>query len=139
MAGLTRFGVSIPSDLLKRFDRRIKGQGYKNRSEAIRDQIRDSLVQEEKELGWREMLGVVSIVYSHHSRELMSILADLQHQAYKRILSTMHIHLDQHNCLEVLVVRGKGQELRKIADRLIGTRGVKHGKLSLTTLGKRLL
>ena len=138
MAGLTRFGVSIPSDLLKSFDRRIKRQGCKNRSEAIRDQIRDSLVQEEKELGGREMLGVVSIVYSHHSRELMSILADLQHQDYKRIISTMHIHLNQHNCLEVLIVRGKGEELKKIADRLIGTRGVKHGKLSLTTLGKSL-
>jgi CopG family nickel-responsive transcriptional regulator len=138
MAELTRFGVSIPDILLKDFDRLIARKGYQNRSEAIRDLIRDSLVTEEWKAGNREMVGAISLVYSHHTRELSRILTKMQHDHYKTILSTLHIHLDEHNCLEVLVVKGKGEEIKKISDRLIGTKGVKHGKLSLTTTGKNL-
>jgi CopG family nickel-responsive transcriptional regulator len=138
MAGLTRFGVSIPDSLLRDFDRLIAQKGYQNRSEAIRDLIRDSLVTEEWREGNREMVGTISLVYSHQTRELSRILTKMQHDQYKTILSTLHIHLDEHNCLEVLVVKGKGGEIKKIGDRLIGTRGVKHGKLSLTTTGKNL-
>jgi CopG family nickel-responsive transcriptional regulator len=138
MSGLTRFGVSIPGSLLKDFDRLIGGKGYQNRSEAIRDLIRDSLVKEEWREGKQEMVGTVALVYSHHTRELSRLLTRMQHDHYKTILSTLHIHLDEHNCLEVLVVKGRGGEIKKISERLIGIRGVKHGKLSLTTTGKNM-
>ncbi len=136
MPAITRFGVSIEEKLLKNFDRLIAEKGYQNRSEAIRDLIRDSFVQEEWKEGTKEMVGTIAIVYSHHTRELSRTLTDMQHRFYRTILSTLHIHLDEDHCLEVLVVRGKGEELKKIGDRLIGTKGVKHGKLSLTSTGQ---
>ncbi len=138
MSLVSRFGVSIEENLLKRFDRLISRKGYQNRSEALRDLIRESLVQEEWEEGKKETVGTIAIVYSHHTRELSRTLTDMQHRYYRSILSSLHIHLDEHNCLEVLVVRGKGEDIRKISDRLIGTKGVKHGRLSLTTTGKNL-
>ena len=138
MPAITRFGVSIEERLLKNFDRLIAEKGYQNRSEAIRDLIRDSFVQEEGKEGTKEMVGTIAIVYSHHTRELSRTLTDMQHRFYKSILSTLHVHLDQDHCLEVLVVRGKGDDLKKIGDRLIGTKGVKHGKLSLTSTGQNL-
>ena len=138
MPTLTRFGVSIPDSLLRDFDRLIARKGYQNRSEAIRDLIRDSLVTEEWNEGKREMVGTIALVYSHHTRELSRMLTKMQHDHFQTILSTLHIHLDEHNCLEVLVVKGKGEEIQKISDRVIGTRGVKHGKLCLTSTGKNL-
>jgi CopG family nickel-responsive transcriptional regulator len=138
MSGITRFGVSIDSQLIKKFDARIGRKGYATRSEAIRDMIRDSLVEQEWESHDRETVGTITIVYNHHTRELEHALTDLQHKSFHRIISTLHVHLDAHNCLEVLVVKGKSREIRKIADRLIGTRGVKHGKLTATTTGKEL-
>jgi len=135
---VSRFGVSIEENLLKRFDRLISRKGYQNRSEALRDLIRESLVREEWEEGKKETVGTIAIVYSHHTRELSRTLTDMQHRYYRSILSSLHIHLDEHNCLEVLVVRGKGADIKKISDRLIGTKGVKHGRLSLTTTGKNL-
>lgn len=133
---ITRFGISLDGGLLGRFDRLLAKKGYSNRSEAIRDLIRDALVKEEWEAGTAETAGTITLVYSHDTRELQDTLTDLQHRYHSQIVSTMHIHLDSHNCLEVLVVRGKGRDLKKIADRLIGTRGVKHGKLTLATTGK---
>ncbi len=124
--------------MLKRFDTLIKKKGYANRSEAIRDLIRDSLVSEELESETVETVGTITIVYSHDTRELTDTLTDMQHDYYNSIVSSMHIHIDEHNCLEVIVVRGKSSEIKAIADRLIGTKGVKHGKLSLTTTGKHL-
>ena len=138
MPGLTRFGVSIPDGLLNDFDRLNHEKGYHNRSEAIRDLIRDSLVQEQRRGGNEEMVGTIVLIYSHHTRELSRILTKLQHDHYRTILSTLHIHLDEHNCLESLVVKGKGKDIQRISDRLIGTKGVKHGKLSLTSTGKNL-
>lgn len=138
MNEIIRFGVSLTDNLLKKFDRLIERKGYTNRSEAIRDLIRDSLVQEEWNAGAEETLGTITLVYNHHTRVLADVLTHLQHRYYQAILSTTHIHLDEHNCLEVLIVRGKGEEIKKISDRLIGTKGVKHGKLSLTTTGKDL-
>jgi CopG family nickel-responsive transcriptional regulator len=137
MSSIARFGVSIEDSLLKSFDRLITQKGYRNRSEAIRDLIRDSLVREEWELG-KETVGTIAIVYDHHTRELSRILTDLQHNFFKFIISTIHIHLDAHHCMEVLIVKGKSDDLRKISDRLIGTKGVKHGRLCLTTTGKGL-
>lgn len=136
--GLRRFGISLDATLLKDFDGLISKKGYVNRSEAIRDLIRDSLVREEWEEGNRETVGTITIVYSHNTRELVDVLTDLQHRFYTSIISSLHVHLDGHNCLEVLVIRGKGKDIKKIADRLIGTKGVKHGRLSLTTTGKDL-
>lgn len=138
MSELIRFGVSIPDRLLMDFDRLIAQKGYPNRSEAIRDLIRDSLVKKAWSEGKKEMVGTITLVYSHNTRELSRILTKMQHDHYQTILSTLHIHLDEHNCLEVLVVKGKGGEIERISDRLIGTKGVKHGKLSLTTTGKDL-
>jgi len=135
---LTRCGISLEENLLKQFDQLISRKGYSNRSEAIRDLIRDSLVKQEWEEGNREIVGAITLVYSHDTRELTDTLTDMQHHFHHSTVSSMHVHLDEHNCLEVLVVRGKGNEIKKIADRLIGTKGVKHGKLVVTSTGKRL-
>ncbi len=139
MSGVVRFSVSIDEKLLEGFDSLIQRKGYTNRSEAVRDLIRDRLVQEEWESGNKETVGSITLVYSHEVRELTEVLTELQHRHHTSIVSSMHIHLDEHNCLEVLVVRGKAKNIRSIADGLIGTRGVKHGKLTLTTTGRHLV
>ncbi len=134
---ISRFGVSLDSELLRDFDRLIARKGYRNRSEAIRDLIRESLVQEE----WRgegPVVGVVTIVYSHDKREIVDALTDLQHLHYENIVSSMHVHLDEENCLEVIIVRGRAGDVRTLADRLISTKGIKHGRLITTTTGKGL-
>jgi CopG family nickel-responsive transcriptional regulator len=138
MSGITRFGMSIDSSLVKKFDALISKKGYSSRSSAIQDLIRDKLVEEEWDAGDQETVGTITIVYNHHTRELEHALTDMQHKSFHQIVSALHVHLDPHNCLEVLVVKGKGQDIKKIADRLIGTRGVKHGKLTMTTTGKEL-
>ncbi len=137
MSKLIRFGVSIDESLLKDFDSYIERKRYTNRSEALRDLIREHLVEEEWDDN-KETVGTITIVYDHHVPELMERLTDLQHQYSKLIQSTLHIHLDAHRCLEVLVVRGKSANIRKVADGLIATKGVKHGKLTATTTGKDL-
>jgi CopG family nickel-responsive transcriptional regulator len=138
MAGITRFGVSLEETLLQQFDRLIHRKGYNNRSEALRDLIRESLVREQWELGTTETVGTLTLVYNHEVRELADKLTDLQHEYYRTIVSTLHVHLDPHHCLEVLVLRGKANELKTIADRLIGTRGVKHGTFSASAEGRVL-
>jgi len=135
---ITRFGISLDDGLLQRFDGLIRDKGHANRSEAIRDLIRDALVQREWEAGTEETAGTITLVYSHDTRELSDTLNDIQHKYHSAVVSSMHIHLDGHNCLEVLVVRGRGNEIKKIADVLIGTKGVKHGKLTLATTGKHI-
>jgi len=135
MSDTMRFGVSIDEQLLESFDRLIKEKGYVNRSEAIRDLIRDSLVVSCLESDEHEMIGTVTLVYDHHVRDLSSKLNEYQHSHNRRIISSLHVHLDAHNCLEVLVVRGHARDVKKIADGLIGVRGVKHGKLVMTTTG----
>jgi CopG family nickel-responsive transcriptional regulator len=135
---VTRFGISLDEILLKGFDDLIRKKGYSNRSEAIRDLIRDALVKEEWEGTTGETVGTITIVYSHEKRELLDLLTRLQHLHHDLIISSMHIHLDKHNCLELIAVKGKGEDIKRIADRLIGSKGVKHGKLTLTTTGRRL-
>ena len=135
---ITRFGISLDNGLLKSFDNLIFDKGYANRSEAIRDLIRSSLVEDEWKGGAKETMGTITIVYSHHTTDLADNLTEVQHQFHKSIVSTMHVHLDKHNCLEVLVVKGKGRDIKKIADLLIGTKGVKHGKLVAATTGKEI-
>lgn len=135
---LTRFGISLDKKLLSEFDKLITRKGYANRSEAIRDLIRDNLVKEEWEAGDEETVGTITIVYSHHTRELTDTLTELQHEYHTAIISSLHVHMDEHNCLEAIIVKGKGKDVKKIADKLIGTKGVKHGKLTATTTGKHL-
>lgn len=138
MAETVRFGISIDDKLLKSFDRLIEEKGYLNRSEAIRDLIRASLVELKWEGGEEETVGTVTLVYNHHVRDLSDKLTEQQHSYHDQIVSALHVHLDAHNCLEVLVVRGKAREVKKIADELIGVKGVKHGKLVMTTTGEEL-
>jgi CopG family nickel-responsive transcriptional regulator len=138
LSGIARFGVSLEKRLLAKFDRLIERKDYPNRSEAIRDLIRDSLVREQWELGDVVAVGTLTLVYNHETRELEERLTELQHAHYRAIVSTLHIHLDPHHCLEVLILRGKASLLKSIADRLIGTRGVKHGTFSATAEGKAL-
>ena len=136
MDDVVRFGVSMDSSLLKQFDKYINQKGYANRSEAIRDLIRNNLVEEEWKVGTGETVGTITIIYNHHKRELTDTLTNIQHKYHASMISTMHVHLDSHNCLEVLVVKGKAREIKIVADRLIGTKGVIHGKLTTATLGK---
>jgi CopG family transcriptional regulator, nickel-responsive regulator len=138
MEDIVRFGVSMDSRLLKQFDKYITEKGYENRSEAIRDLIRNNLVEKEWKVGTGEVVGTITIIYNHHKRELQDILTNIQHKYHTSMISTLHVHLDSHNCLEVLVVKGTAKAIKIIADRLIGTKGVKHGKLTTTTMGKDL-
>lgn len=137
MTSLVRFGVSVEQRLLDEFDELIARKGYTNRSEAIRDLIRDHLVGQE----WdddQETVGTVTFVYDHHVRDLTHRLTALQHDYQHLIQSGMHVHLDHDHCLEVLVLRGKGSEIQRLSDALVSTKGVKHGKLTMTTTGKGL-
>jgi len=138
MSELSRIGVAIDSNLLEKFDRHIAQRGYTNRSEAFRDLIRDELVQKMAESPESSVVGTVTLVYDHHVRMLSDKLMDLQHEYHRAILSTLHVHLDHDNCLEVVVVRGKAGAVQKIADALISTKGVKHGRLTITTSGAEL-
>ena len=132
---LARIGVAIDSELLEEFDKLINTRGYTNRSEAFRDLIRDELVEQTWEAPDADVVGTVTLVYNHHVRMLSEKLTELQHDFHKSILSTMHVHLDHDNCLEVLVVRGKAGDVKRVADTLISTKGVKHGRLTTTTSG----
>ena len=135
---IERIGVSLENDLLEQFDQLIELKGYATRSEAIRDLIRSALVELKWEGGDEETVGTVTLVYNHHVRDLSDKLTEQQHAHHHEIISALHVHLDAHNCLEVLVVRGKAREVKKIADELIGVKGVKHGKLVMTTAGEEL-
>jgi CopG family nickel-responsive transcriptional regulator len=137
MTSLKRFGVAVESELLDRFDRAIAGKGYATRSEALRDLMRERLVEEE----WRsdeETVGVVTLVYDHGVRELTERLTELQHHFTGQVISTLHVHLDVRHCLEVILVRGTGRVLGAFADRLAGLKGVVYGKLVPATLGQSL-
>lgn len=138
MPDLARFGISIDERLLKRFDDLITDKGYGNRSEAIRDLIRNALVEDQWARGDETMVGTVTLVYNHHTRDLSDKLTEHQHSHHDAIISALHVHLDAHNCLEVVVVKGQAREVKRLADELIGTKGVKHGKLVTTTTGEGL-
>ncbi len=137
-AGVARVSVSMNRDLLRKLDRMVREKGYDNRSLAIADMIADNLVEHQRQLGDVEAAGTVTLVYDHHKPHVQETLTELQHDHLQTIVSTLHVHLDHHNCLEVLVVRGKASALNAFANRLIGAKGVKHGRLSITTTGKDL-
>ncbi|TCL73251.1 CopG family transcriptional regulator [Hydrogenispora ethanolica] len=131
---LQRFGVSIDNTLLEEFDELIAKKGYTNRSEAIRDLIRDYLIEERWRTGTAQAVGTITLVYNHHLRELSDRLNDIQHDYHDKIVSVLHVHLDAHHCLEVLVVRGDTTAIQTIAGRLSSVKGVQHCKL-VTTAG----
>lgn len=133
MENITRFGVSIEPDLLKKFDKSIKKKGYTNRSEALRDLIRKNMVYEESTEPDAEVLGTLTMIYDHHAGPLTSRLLEIQHEHHHEILTTTHIHVDHHNCLEVLVLQGKTGEIQKLADSITALKGIKHGELVITT------
>jgi len=137
MSKLIRFGVSLGRDLLARFDALIAERGYASRSEAFRDLIRSSLVEEE----WRkggEVAGAITLVYDHHKKDLVNRLTDLQHDAHDLIISTQHIHLDHDHCLEIIAVRGRAAEVRSLADSLRSVKGVLPGTVNMASTGKKL-
>jgi CopG family nickel-responsive transcriptional regulator len=136
---ITRFGVSVPDELLERFDRIIEEKGYVNRSEAIRDMMRDFIVRHEWEQGEGEVAGTITMLYNHDEAEVVKELLDLQHDYLSEIVSSIHVHMDEHNCLEVIIVKGRANRIKEIADRLLSLKGVKHGKLVMTGTGKELV
>lgn len=138
MSTLARIGVAIDSSLLEKFDEHIAKRGYTNRSEAFRDLIREQLIEQDWERPEANVVGTVTLVYDHHVRQLSEKLTEIQHESYHHVLSTLHVHLDHDHCLEVLVIKGKSSHVKKIADALISTRGVKHGRLTITTTGAGL-
>jgi CopG family nickel-responsive transcriptional regulator len=138
MSQLSRIGVAIDSSLLQKFDDLIARRGYTNRSEAFRDMIRDALIEKTAARPDSTVVGTVTLVYDHHVRMLSDRLTEMQHANFHHVLSTLHVHLDHDNCLEVLVLKGKAAVVQKIADALISTKGVKHGRLNITTTGAGL-
>lgn len=133
MNTIIRFGVSIDERLLKQFDGLIEEKGYVNRSEAIRDLIRNMLVSDDISDPDTDTVGTLTLVYSHEVRELSDKLNEIQHHNHANIISSTHIHLDEHNCLEVLILRGKASVVKSIADRVLSVKNVRHGKLTITT------
>lgn len=138
MDELARFGVSIPKELLKAFDEYIEKKHYANRSEAIRDLIRQKLVEEEWKESKEEVVGVITYLYDHHKRELTDRIIELQHDYYEKIITSQHLHVDHERCLEVVLVRGKANEIKELADKIQALKGVLHINLALTTLGKSI-
>ena len=136
--GVNRFSVSLQPALLRDLDEMVREKGFESRSAAIADMVRDHLVEHRQKLGNREIAGTITLVYDHHKPHLQSLLTSIQHDHHDNILSTVHVHLDHDNCLEVLLVRGRGAEIRAIADQLIAARGMKHGKLTVTSTGTDL-
>ena len=137
MPPLIRFGVSFEKELFDQFDRRIRGKGYSNRSEALRDLIREDLIKAE----WqddKEIAGAITLIYDHHKRELVNKLMDIQHDFGEIIISSQHIHLDHNNCLEIIAVKGSPKDAQKLADSLKSVKGVKHSTLSMSTTGKNI-
>ena len=137
MSELVRFGVSLEKPLLERLDALIRNRRYTNRSEALRDLIRRELVRKE----WREggeVAGAITLIYDHHTRDLMAKVTDTQHDFQKVIISTQHIHLDHRNCLEIIAARGKADDVQRLADALTSIKGVRHGTLSMSSTGREI-
>jgi CopG family nickel-responsive transcriptional regulator len=135
MSELVRFGVSLEKTLLNRFDDLIRKRKYTNRSEALRDMIRQELVKKAWETGG-EVAGAITYIYDHHKRELLNKITDIQHDHQKVIISTQHIHLDHNHCLEIIASRGRVKDVLRLADSLKAIKGVRHCTLSMTGTGE---
>ena len=137
MSELVRFGVSLEKTLLDRFDVLIRAKQYTNRSEALRDLIRRELVQQEWKSG-SDVVGTITLIYDHHKRDVLIRVMDMQHDFQEAIISTQHIHLDHHNCLEIVAARGKAEEVQRLADALRSIKAVRHVTLSMSSTGKEI-
>ncbi len=137
---IERIGISLEKDLLEQFDELIEGKGYENRSEAVRDLIRDALVQREwsRSPGTEEKVAVVALVYDHDASSLAQKLAHLQHENFGAVVAGLHVHMDEHNCLELLVLRGRAREVLRMGEGLVATKGVKYGRMIPATTGHDL-
>ena len=136
--GAVRFSISLPASLASQLDRMVAEKGYDNRSLAVADMIRGQLVEHRQQFGDKEIAGTITLLYDHHRQHVQAALTDIQHDHHDVIIATLHVHLDHHNCLEILAVRGKAAIIKRIADELIAAKGVKHGKLTVTSTGKDL-
>lgn len=137
MSSLFRFGISLPKDLLDKFDRLIREKNYTNRSEAFRDLIREELIKKQWQEG-KEIAGAIILIYDHHKRELLNKITDVQHDFQMIIISTQHIHLDHNNCLEIIALKGSPKEAQRLSDTLKSIKGVKHATLSMSSTGKEI-
>ncbi len=135
MPEVFRFGISLPKDLIDKFDKLIKGKNYTNRSKAFGDLIRQELIKREWREG-KEIAGAITLIYDHHKRELLNKITDVQHDFQKVIISTQHIHLDHNNCLEIVAIKGNPKEAQRLTDTLKSIKGVKHATLSMSSTGK---
>lgn len=135
MSQIKRFGISLDGDLLKKFDKYIKRENYHNRSEAIRDLLRKELIEYEWEKG-KDIVGVISMVYDHHMRDIVNKIIDIQHKFPNIVKASQHIHIDHHNCLEVVIAEGLSDHIKQLASQLKALRGVKHCVFTPTTTGK---
>jgi CopG family nickel-responsive transcriptional regulator len=133
MADLTRITISLEAALAKAFDDYCAGKGYANRSEAVRDLIRDRLVRRQHEQAEGEQVAIVSLVYDHHARELSAKLIDKQHHHHELVVSSLHVHLGERHCLEVSILRGPAEQVRHLGDELLATKGVLHGEMTFTS------
>ena len=133
MADIKRFGVSLPSELLDEFDTMIEDMGYDNRSKAIADLIRDRMVEKDWDSGKGDVIGIISMIYDHHTSDTVTKLLELQHSVHIGMYSTMHVHLDHDNCLEILALKGSSTTIRELADHIKSVRGVKHSGLVMTS------
>lgn len=141
MSELSRFGVSVEDELLKSFDQLISEQGYANRSEALRDLMRDALVKSSIENPANdddEVVGSLALVYDHHARDLSDKMNDLQHEYYNLIVSVLHVHISHDDCMEVIVLRGEIKNIRSVAESLLSLKGVEHGKLFVTLPARQI-
>ncbi len=141
MSEISRFGVSVDDELLQSFDQLIAGQGYANRSEALRDLMRDALVKSRLESSPEEgeVLGSLTLVYDHHATDLSDKMNDLQHEHHNLVVSVLHVHISHDDCMEVIVLRGAVREVRSLSDALLSLRGVKHGKLFVTLSSEQMV
>ncbi|MCA9409579.1 MAG: nickel-responsive transcriptional regulator NikR [Candidatus Omnitrophica bacterium] len=135
---MERYTITISEELLEKFDTSIQNKGYSNRSEAIRDLVRDSLVDDEWAEENEKVAATVTLVYDHHTSDLGDKLTELQHHSANLVVAATHVHLDNDNCLEVIILRGKCQDVRHLAEKMIAIRGVKHGKIVHTTEGRSI-
>ncbi len=135
-SGLRRFSVSMEAGLAADFDALAKARGFANRSQALSELVRAHLVEQRGQSGAHEIAGTLTLVYDHHKRNIQALLTDIQHDHGDLIIAALHVHLDHHNCMEVLAVRGRADAVRAFADKLLAVKGVKHGKLTVTTTGK---
>jgi len=135
---LSRFSLSMPANLVRQFDAMAQEKGFANRSQAVADLVRAALVEHHAQVGTHDIAGTVTLVYDHHKRNIQGLLTDIQHEHGNWIISTLHVHLDHHHCMEVMAVRGPAAQVKAMADQLITAKGVKHGKLTVTTTGEEL-